>query len=306
MGFFDFLDPILDFGKDLIGPLIGAGGAVAGGAISANAASQGNDASLNYQREKDKNIIQYRVEDAKKAGLHPLFALGVNPGSGAPIRVGEQDFGRGISQAGQEIGGAISRRQTPMNKQMQQAQLDNLQSQTRENDAQAIMLTSRAARDRQDANNSIGLGMQNENGIPEGRVTIGPLTTVEGQMPSKGQGIFERIAPPVNTTKVGQTGIQSGQHAAYTEFILPGGQPIQLPAGQPGEISEVLENVPLMAWPGILQYNAKFYGDPWMNDFRDFMIFGTEAKHGYPRAKNRKKGHRNQNTSPSPWHPAIP
>ena len=40
---------------------------------------------LAYQKELAQNQIQWRVEDAKKAGLHPLAALGVSPSSFSPV-----------------------------------------------------------------------------------------------------------------------------------------------------------------------------------------------------------------------------
>lgn len=50
----------------------------------------------------NRNQIQWRVNDAEKAGLHPLAALGVNPASGPSMSVGDTggggpDFG-GIGQ----------------------------------------------------------------------------------------------------------------------------------------------------------------------------------------------------------------
>lgn len=43
-----------------------------------------NAQNINFARETAKNSIQWRVEDAKKAGLHPIYALG---GSYAPSPV---------------------------------------------------------------------------------------------------------------------------------------------------------------------------------------------------------------------------
>lgn len=58
-----------------------------------------NDAT---QREFAQSGIQWRVEDAKKAGIHPLYALGANPVNFSPTTVGT-DFG----SVGQDLSRAI-------------------------------------------------------------------------------------------------------------------------------------------------------------------------------------------------------
>lgn len=57
------------------------------------------------QREFAQNSIQWRVADAEKAGVHPLFALGAPPISYSPAYVG--DSGPNVSQMGQDISRAL-------------------------------------------------------------------------------------------------------------------------------------------------------------------------------------------------------
>ena len=45
----------------------------------------------------------------------------------------------------------------------------------------------------------------------------------------------------------------------HKEYMLPGGLPIQLPAGD--TISEALEEVPAWMWPAIWKHNKKVYGE---------------------------------------------
>lgn len=60
------------------------------------------------QREFAQNGISWKVEDAKRAGIHPLYALGAQTSSYSPVSVGSQstDFS-GLASMGQNIGRAI-------------------------------------------------------------------------------------------------------------------------------------------------------------------------------------------------------
>jgi hypothetical protein len=82
--------------------MITAGGALAGGAMSDRSAR----ISASKQRQMDiefaKNQIQWKVADAKKAGLHPLYALGAS-GSYAPTNIIQ-----GQSTTGSQLGAAAS------------------------------------------------------------------------------------------------------------------------------------------------------------------------------------------------------
>lgn len=77
-------------------------------------------AGLNYDTQQDnielqkqfaKQGIQWKVADAQKAGVHPLYALGAQTHSFSPIATG--DVGSGLAAAGQDIGRAIDASRTP-------------------------------------------------------------------------------------------------------------------------------------------------------------------------------------------------
>lgn len=101
----------------MLGSLISAGASLAGGflgrsaqksANSTNAAIAAENAAL--QREFAQNGIQWKVADAQKAGIHPLYALGASTHSFSPVSVGaipESGLAAGLADAGQNIGRAI-------------------------------------------------------------------------------------------------------------------------------------------------------------------------------------------------------
>lgn len=85
-------------------------GPVVGGAISALGSFFGGKAGAeeqgDAQREFAQNALQWRVKDAEKAGLHPLFALGAQLPSYQPVMVGGE--GMGMALGAQALGAGLS------------------------------------------------------------------------------------------------------------------------------------------------------------------------------------------------------
>lgn len=89
------------------GSLVSTLGSVLGGGKAAKAQREANDKNAALQREFAQSGIQWRVEDARKAGVHPIYALGAQTMSAAPSYVGETQMGSAIAEAGQDIGRAV-------------------------------------------------------------------------------------------------------------------------------------------------------------------------------------------------------
>lgn len=97
------------------GSVIGAAGGIASSLFGSSSQEKANKQNLQlareqlaYQKELAHNQVQWRVEDAKKAGLHPLAALGVSPMSYSPVSgsaVGADysGVGQSLQQMGQDI-----------------------------------------------------------------------------------------------------------------------------------------------------------------------------------------------------------
>lgn len=58
------------------------------------------------QREFAQNAIQWKVDDAKKAGVHPLYALGAQTTSYAPVSTGDS-LTPALRSAGQDLSRAV-------------------------------------------------------------------------------------------------------------------------------------------------------------------------------------------------------
>lgn len=97
---------------------LSAGSSLLGGLMNRSSAQQANQQNqywaaqnMAQQREFAQNGISWKVADAKKAGIHPLYALGAQTTSFSPVSVGSQadySMGSAVSNMGQDISRAIS------------------------------------------------------------------------------------------------------------------------------------------------------------------------------------------------------
>lgn len=95
----------------MLGAIIGAATSLGAGLLQRkdNAKAQEQD----YQRQKEfaQSGITWKVEDARRAGIHPAVALGAQTASFSPIGVGDTGTGQ-MAQAGQDISRAIDTTRT--------------------------------------------------------------------------------------------------------------------------------------------------------------------------------------------------
>lgn len=94
-----------------LGNLIAAGSSLLGGLFGNKSAAKQQKQNIAQQKEFAQSGIQWRVEDAKKAGIHPLYALGAQTHSFAPNPVFDS-MGPALASAGQDIGRAVSATQS--------------------------------------------------------------------------------------------------------------------------------------------------------------------------------------------------
>lgn len=104
------------------GTVISAGSNLIGGYLQNRSNERINSQNLGFsyeqlaqQREFAQQGIRWRVEDAQKAGIHPLYAMGASIPTYSPVSAplnsnNAADYG--LSAAGQDIGRAITATQT--------------------------------------------------------------------------------------------------------------------------------------------------------------------------------------------------
>ena len=104
------------------GSLISAGAKLAGGALDFFGSERNRSAVLSnaredraLQREFAQHGIRWRVKDAQAAGIHPLYAIGGAGATYSPSAISLPaggNLGRGLADAGQDIGRAIDSTRT--------------------------------------------------------------------------------------------------------------------------------------------------------------------------------------------------
>lgn len=118
----------------LLPAAISAGANILGGIMGRDSASDAAAAQMAWQKKVMKHQIQWRVEDANKAGVHPLFALGAQVSSPGSVSYSDP-LPDALGRAGQDISRAMSVGQSQTGKigQLGEAaanlQLENMQLQ---------------------------------------------------------------------------------------------------------------------------------------------------------------------------------
>lgn len=118
-----------------LGPAISAGASLIGGLMNSKATDKANQqaqqhaaAQMKMQQDFAQHGIKWKVDDARDAGIHPLYALGANTVSYSPVSVGNTpntSMGNALSAAGQDISRAVSAGTSPAGRVRETAEAMN-------------------------------------------------------------------------------------------------------------------------------------------------------------------------------------
>lgn len=206
----------------MLGALIGAGASLLGGLMGKSSA----DKQMDMQKKFAKNAIQWKVEDAKKAGISPIYALGANTVSYSPTGVGDP-LGQGIANAGQDIGRAVNatatdgERSSAFSHAVQSLQLEGMKL---DNEMKRAELVSKIA-------------TRNATGIPP------PFPGLEGTFIA-GQGNAEepfRVQKTIAASQPGMPESEAGKAPEIAWYESKTGSVPQIPQA----LSESFEGEPL-------------------------------------------------------------
>lgn len=193
-------------GCNMIDPFFGSVvsglGSLVGSIFSGNSSEKNAKAQMQMQREFAQNGIQWRVADAKKAGIHPLYAIGANTTSYSPVSVGDTSIGSGISAMGQDIGRAISASSTKDDRFTAEMQQLQLQRGSLENQLLASQLAKQNAQ--------IGPPMPN--------VASKALIPGQGNAPSSTPNLGPIVSDPLVTT---QPATVTASRGGYEAGVVP-------------------------------------------------------------------------------------
>lgn len=212
---------------------------------NADAASLNNE--LNYQRQKEfaQHGIRWKVEDAKAAGLHPLFALGgagaaYSPSAHIPASQSSDSAAELMSRAGQNLGRAAGAFLDPYERQMRQATLDAVKAATAKDNALAAAAASESARRNQESTQTAPVAESYPVSLPG--VAMPSRWTDQYEVPYTQPTMQTKPLPPQIPGYLTQD-IEPG----FTRFATPNGEVI-LPSQKMAESLEALENNILQAY----------------------------------------------------------
>jgi len=221
---------------------------IVGDLIGAASQQRANRENRLMQEKFASQGIRMRVEDAKAAGLHPLFALGGNvPGyspSAQPLFNGGE-LGQNIARAASQF--SVEERE------IRAAQLEAIRAGAAKDYALAAAASSEASRARQDQLSSTAVSFPVAN----------PYDRPGWDVTAYGQQVVSRNAPEtraLDPVKAQTPYITPGDPIpAFTKFNVPGVGEVLLPgATSASEALESLENPILQA--AVLAANLSHYG----------------------------------------------
>jgi len=209
----------------MLGALIGAGTSLLGGILGNKSQAKANKQNAALQREFAQNSIQWKVEDAKKAGIHPIYALGAPTHSASPSFVGSTALSEGIAQAGQGISRAIDTGRS--SNERLQAQLGQLSVQRAE--LENTKLASEIA-------------LMNQAGTPPPPVVENPVID--------GQSVPNQVkVEPAKITSSMSAGVEAGQGNDAALIKTPNGYAV-VPST---DVKQRIEDITPLEWQWVIR-----------------------------------------------------
>lgn len=266
----------------IAGPAAGAavGGLVniGGGILSHFMNQKSSDKAWERQKEALQNTVSWRVADAKRAGIHPLYALGQAPMTSSPMAF-EDTIGPALRGMGSDVGNVISQTATQQQKYDQRFQAwkeaQDWEQQRKKTDAEIQVLTSQASRNDREARNIAppGLGIHDVSGNDPG---------------SHGQELVDIKAAEQLTTRQNAQWSSAGKNPAYQLRMLDENLPMYLPIAEGDSPEETIQEMSFPTWAGLLQRNARIFGPGWMKDMLQSRYLGLKPEGKYDTKAGRK------------------
>lgn len=250
---------------------VGAAGGVISNLINQNSVENEatrNQSNFNIQMDE---TIQRRVADAKRAGLHPLYALGASSSPSSQPIVMQDSIGPALNTAGQNIATSINRRGSADDRLKTVLENKLLDSQIGETDARKNLIVAQQAQMNQANQTDLGVRPEIRNSLaPEGQAPNPPGTAFVENQPSK-----------VTSAKTGQPHVRAGVNPMYEERMMAPGFPIMLPVAEGESPEELLSEMSAAAYAGLLEMNANKYGGKWLRDYTGLRFTGKQPTQAY-------------------------
>lgn len=209
------------------------------------------DKAAGYGSAEGRRIVAL----AKRAGVHPIVAMGVPQSGGPSVTVGAPSAASGRSAPGlpgQDIGRAVSAALDREAQELRAAELEAVRARSQNELSQAAYYDSLAARERQSSNVS-----QNPQ-VTDGTTIHNPENYYNTVQAVPDRQVSQRKTDP---------SMGAGNHAFWREYNFEG-RKIILPFNEEGP-SEAIQSTPVWMWPMIIEANKERYGKNWDFGFLD-------------------------------------
>lgn len=256
------------FGSAEIGRALGSGlqGALTSSGGGGWDAEDSFSANAALQKEFAQHGIRWRVEDARAAGVHPLYALGAGGAAAAPISVMDAPQEDWRLRMGQDLGRAVTAQMDPMQRRLQEAQLKVLESEAAKNNALALAAVgSKGATSTQPGNPPPFPAPYGPGGFDEGG-----MPTLYGPTEVLSHDAYQYKPVGIESSRGDDFSLVAGDAApAVQEFLLAPGNPMLLPSKDAAERLESLSESWELAY-AFLQRGYDQYGPQWLEGMKKY------------------------------------
>lgn len=274
------MDPVIG------GALIGAGANILGGLMGRRSNREQVDRSVELQRDFAQHGVQWKVEDAKRAGLHPVYALGAAT-SGPTIPVMDDPLARSIQDAGQTLGKAASSGLTQDQKDAAARAGEVHLAQIRRLNSEAAMFDSITVKNYRDLNANPAFPEPARELLPGQGNSGGNNSVVVSQrdalLPGNVGVVEVKPNPNISPRSVTEQNVTAGANPYWDLVTYGKGQypfKILLPRSQEGPTESWYE-LSLLEKARVLAFNYKNNPDPrWAE--RAALELGFIPKQSYP------------------------
>lgn len=219
MGFGDAFGAILGFAGDLIGQN-----------KAANTQKDINNENAALSREYAQTGIQWRVQDAKSAGIHPLAAMGIPLQSAPTLSAGSHDYGSSFASMGQNLGRAANAVATRGEKQKA--------------DALSALALERAGLENELLRSQISsVNKANNPPLP----SVSTKSSGGSVIPGQGNGNFRIVPNDITASEPGRLGKDAGIVNSYQFSNNNDGSVSVLPSADSKQLMEDMGPLP-WAW----------------------------------------------------------
>lgn len=235
------------------GPLLGG---IASGVLGAFSSKKQQEANVDFQKEFAQQGVRWKVEDAQRAGVHPLFALGAQTTPFTPNPVVPTDYG-----VGEAISRAVPSRTTE-ELELLRAQIEATRAQTANDFSQASYWAALDAKTRSEAAPAspwpeLSVDQDDYKRFGDERQVFNPYSSAIVRRLDP-QTLF---GPEVGSALEARGGLANEKaQPGWSKFDFGDG-PIVLPYTPPGQgLMESLEGLDVKYLPAVIAENVRRYG----------------------------------------------